>query len=228
MIMEAARKEIAELGRKMSSAGLSKGTSGNISIYDPETGYMAISPSGVGYFETQPEDVVVMDLDGKVIEGNRKPSSEYGLHSVMYKVKPEARGVVHTHSTYCTTFACLNEPIKAVHYIIAGSGVATIPVAPYATFGTQELATNVENTLKDSASKAVLLQNHGLVTSGPSLAKAFNLASNLEFTAEILWRGRCIGSPVIIDDKEIANVAEEFKSYGQPQKEGAKKDGTGY
>ena len=80
MLMEKERIEIVEYGKKMSSAGLCKGTSGNISIYDPETGYMAISPSGIGYFETEPEDVVVMKLDGTIVEGNRAPSSEHGLH----------------------------------------------------------------------------------------------------------------------------------------------------
>ena len=88
MLMEKERIEIVEYGKKMSSSGLCKGTSGNISIYDPETGYMAISPSGIGYFETEPEDVVVMKLDGTIVEGNRAPSSEHGLHSVIYLNKP--------------------------------------------------------------------------------------------------------------------------------------------
>ncbi|MFV0411945.1 MAG: class II aldolase/adducin family protein, partial [Oscillospiraceae bacterium] len=104
MLMEKARQEIADFGRKMSADGLSKGTSGNLSIYDPETGYMAIGPSGLGYFETEAEDVVVMTLDGKIVEGKRKPSSEHDLHAVFYRNKPDARAVVHTHSTYCTTF----------------------------------------------------------------------------------------------------------------------------
>lgn len=94
--------------KKMSSAGLCKGTSGNISIYEPETGYMAISPSGLGYFDTKPEDVVIMDLNNNIIDGNRKPSSEHGLHTVFYQNRPDARAVVHTHSTYCTTLACLH------------------------------------------------------------------------------------------------------------------------
>ncbi len=157
MLMEKERIEIVEYGKKMSSAGLCKGTSGNISIYDPETGYMAISPSGIGYFETEPEDVVVMKLDGTIVEGNRAPSSEHGLHSVIYLNKPEARAVVHTHSIYCTTFAALNQPLKAVHYVIGGAGVFEIPCAPYCTFGTPELAESVKNTIGDS--KAVLLQN---------------------------------------------------------------------
>lgn len=226
MLMEKERIEIVEYGCKMSSAGLSKGTSGNISIYDPVTRYMAISPSGLDYFATQPEDVVVMDLDNHIIDGERKPSSEHGLHNVMYLNKPDARAVVHTHSTFCTTIACLNMPLKAVHYVIGGAGVPEVPCAEYATFGSMELAENVKKAL--GKSKAVLLANHGLVTSGPNLAKAFGLAVNLEFVAEMQWRASCIGSPVVLSDEEMMVVMESFKSYGQPGKAGAKKDGAGY
>jgi L-fuculose-phosphate aldolase len=222
MLMEKERKEIAEYGRKMSSSGLSKGTSGNISIYDFTTGYMAISPSGLGYFDTAPEDVVVMDLQGNIIDGARKPSSEHGLHTVMYLNRPEARAVVHTHSTYCTTMACLNIPLKAVHYVIGGAGVSEIPCVEYATFGTKQLADNVKKVISNNKSKAVLLANHGLVTSGPSLAKAFGLAVNLEFVAEMQWRASCIGKPVVLSDAEMDTVLESFKSYDQ------KKDGMGY
>lgn len=226
MLMEKERKEIAEYGRKMSSAGLSKGTSGNISIYDPATGYMAISPSGLDYFDTKPEDVVVMDLKNNIIDGTRKPSSEHGLHIVMYLNNPDARAVVHTHSTFCTTLACLNVPLKAVHYVIGGAGVPEVPCAEYATFGTQQLADNVKKVI--GKSRAVLLANHGLVTSGPSLAKAFSLAVNLEFVAEMQWRASCIGTPVVLSDEEMVKVMESFKNYGQPQKAGEKKVGMGY
>lgn len=226
MLMEKERKEIAAYGRKMSAAGLSKGTSGNISIYDPETGYMAISPSGLDYFDTEPEDVVVMDLKNNIIDGTRKPSSEHGLHTVIYLNKPDARAVVHTHSTFCTTMACLNTPLKAVHYVVGGAGVPEVPCAEYATFGTRQLADNVKKVI--GKSKAVLLANHGLVTSGPSLAKAFGLAVNLEFVAEMQWRASCIGTPVVLSNEEMETVMESFKSYGQPQKASEKKDGMGY
>lgn len=218
MLMEEARKQIVEFGKKMSSAGLSTGTSGNISVYDPETGYMAISPSGLGYFDTLPEDVVIMDLKGNIIEGTRSPSSEHGLHTVMYLNKPEARAVVHTHSKYCTTFACLHQPLQAVHYVIGGSGVDEIPCAAYATFGTPELAESVRTAITSTKGKAVLLANHGLVASGPSLAKAFGLAVNLEFVAEMQWRAACVGKPVVLTHEEMDKAMERMKSYGQPKK----------
>ncbi len=228
MLMEKERQEIADYGRKMSSSGLSRGTSGNLSIYDPATGYMAISPSGLGYFETEAEDIVVMDLDGNIIDGARTPSTEHDLHITMYRNKPEARAVVHTHSSFCTTLACLHQPIKAVHYVLAGAGVSEVPCAEYATFGTPELAENVRRAIGGNKSKAVLLANHGLVTSGPNLAKAFSLAVNMEFVSEMQWRASCIGTPTLLDDTEIQTVMERFKSYGQPRKPVEKKDGTGY
>ena len=150
MLMEKERQEIVDYGKKMSSAGLSKGTSGNISAYDPVCGYMAISPSGLDYFETAAEDIVILDLDGNLIEGSRKPSSEHALHATIYKLHPDARGVVHAHSTYCTTFACLKQPIEAVHYLLAGAQTSCVPCADYATYGTEALAEKVsEATGKD-------------------------------------------------------------------------------
>jgi L-fuculose-phosphate aldolase len=210
------REQIVEYGKKMSAAGLSKGTSGNLSIYIPSEKLMLISPSGIGYFETLPEDVVVMDLDGNVVEGTCKPSSEFGLHSAFYKMRSDVQAVVHTHSTYCTTFACMRRPIEAVHYVIANAATSEVKCSDYATFGTEELAENVIKTCGNA--NAVLLANHGLVTCGPSMAKAFGLASNMEFVAEMQWRAMSVGTPAVLTEDEIANVMERFKSYGQPKK----------
>ena len=221
MLMQEERELIVEYGKKMSAARLSTGTSGNISIYNAEKGLMAISPSGIDYFSTQPEDVVIMDPEANVVDGARKPSSEWGLHTTFYKHKPEARAVVHTHSMYCTTFAVLGQPIRAVHYVIGDAGVATVPCAPYYPFGTLELAEAAISVCGES--NAVLLGNHGLVTCGSSLKSAYSLACNMEYIAELQYRAMCIGKPNILSDEEMADVMERFKSYGQP---GAKK--TGY
>lgn len=213
MMLEKERELIVAYGKQMSNQGLSKGTSGNISIYNAEEKLMAISPSGIGYFETEPEDVVIMDLNGNIVEGNRKPSSEWGLHTIFYKNKPDAGAVVHTHSTYCTTFACLNQPIKAVHYVIGGSGVTEIPVAEYQTFGTDELAQSAINAC--GKSKAVLLANHGLVACGPNIQKAFGLAVNIEFVAEMQYRTMAVGTPVILTDEQMEASMKRAKTYGQ-------------
>ena len=221
MLMQEERELIVEYGKKMSAARLSTGTSGNISIYNAEKGLMAISPSGMDYFSTQPEDVVITDLEANIVDGARKPSSEWGLHTTFYKHKPQARAVVHTHSMYCTTFAVLGQPIRAVHYVIGDTGVATVPCAPYYPFGTLELAEAAIKVCGES--NAVLLGNHGLVTCGSSLKSAYSLACNMEYIAELQYRAMCIGKPNILSDEEMADVMERFKSYGQP---GAKK--TGY
>lgn len=130
MLMQEERELVVEYGKKMSAARLSTGTSGNISIYNAEKGLVALSPSGMDYFSTTPEDVVILDLDGKVVDGKRKPSSEWALHTTFYKHKPHARAVVHTHSMFCTTMAVLGEPIRAVHYVIGDAGAAEVPCAP--------------------------------------------------------------------------------------------------
>lgn len=216
MLLQKEREEIVEYGKKMSSAGLSSGTSGNISIYNAEEKLMAISPSGIGYFDTKPENVVVIDLDANIVDGDKKPSSEWALHTVFYKNKPAARAVVHAHSIFCTTFAVLNQPIRAVHYVIGDAGTATVPCAPYQTFGSVELAEGAIEACGDG--DAVLLGNHGLLTCGSSLKSAYRLACNMEFIAEVQYRAMCIGKPVILSDKEMDHVMDKFKSYGQVKK----------
>lgn len=214
MLMQEERELVVEYGKKMSAAGLSTGTSGNISIYNAEKGLMAISPSGIDYFSTLPEDVVITDLEAKIIDGTRKPSSEWALHTLFYKNKPDARAVVHTHSMYCTTFAVLGQPVQAVHYVIGDANTATVPCTPYYTFGTVELAEAAVKTAGES--NAVLLGNHGLVTCGKDIASAFSLARNMEYIAELQYRAMCIGKPNILSGEAMAEVMERFKSYGQP------------
>jgi L-fuculose-phosphate aldolase len=207
------RELVAEYGRRMSAARLSTGTSGNISIYNAREGLMAISPSGMDYDSIIPEDVTVTDLNAQVVEGARKPSSEWALHTVFYQRKPEARAVVHTHSMFCTTFAALGQPLRAVHYAIEDAGVAEIPCAPYRLFGTKELAEVAIDTC--GAGNAVLLENHGLVVCGSGIKSAYSLACNMEFVAELQYRALCIGTPHILDEGQMAQVAERFRTYGQ-------------
>lgn len=216
MKLEEERELLTEYGRRMSRAGLSVGTSGNLSIYVPEEGLMAITPSGLDYEATTPADIVVMDLDAHVVEGERKPSSEWALHTKFYQRHPAARAVVHTHSMYCTTLACLGKPLEAVHYAIGAAGTARIPVAPYRLFGSPELAEAAVEACGDG--KAVLLANHGLVAWEGSLPKAFSLARDLEFTAELQWRAMAVGTPNILTDSQMAEALERFKTYGQPKK----------
>lgn len=216
MLLQKERELVVQYGKKMSADRLSPGTSGNISVYNAEKGLMAISPSGIGYFETTPEDVVVTDLNANIIDGEKKPSSEWALHTVFYKNKPGIGAVVHAHSIYCTTFAALNQPIQAVHYVIGDAGVATVPCAPYHTFGTEELA---EEAIKVCGkSNAVLLGNHGVIVCGSDIKNAYSLACNMEYIAEVQYRAMCIGKPIILNDAEMEHVMERFQTYGQSKK----------
>ena len=213
MLMRAEREALVDYGKKLSLEGLCPGTSGNLSVYDPDSGLMAITPSGLNYFETCPEDIVITDLSGNIADGGRRPSSELNLHAAFYRAKPEARSVVHTHSVFCTTLGILGEPIRAVHFMIGAANSREIPLAPYVTFGTEELAETAVRFC--GGSKAVLLANHGLVTCGGSLADAFELAVTLEYVAQLQYRARCAGSPNVLDDEQVDAAIERFRSYGQ-------------
>ena len=214
MLMQEERELIVEIGKLMSSSGLCPGTSGNQSIYNPELGLMAIKPSGITYDETKPEDVVIMDLESHIVDGKRKPSSEWDLHTEFYKHKPACRAIVHTHSRFCTTFAVLGKPIEAVHYVLADASCYEVPCAPYHTFGTPELASDAVKTCGDG--DAVLLANHGIVVCGRNLNSAFGLAMNLEYIAELQYRAMCIGQPNVLSKEQMDAVFERFKTYGQP------------
>ena len=215
MLMQEERELVAEYGRRMSSEGLSSGTSGNISVFREELGLMAVSPSGLDYFDTQPEDVVVCDLEGNRRDGKRKPSSECGLHAAFYREKAAlgCRAVVHTHSDFATALACMGEPLRAVHYLVAAAGTHEVPLAEYATFGTPELA---EAAVKAcGGSRAVLLANHGLVAWGTDLKGAFRLASNMELLAGLQWRCMCAGKMNVLSPEQVRAAMERFGTYGQ-------------
>jgi L-fuculose-phosphate aldolase len=215
MLMENERKYIVDYGKRMVHDHLTSGTGGNLSILDRSTGLMAISPSGIDYYETKPEDIVIMNLNGKVIEGTRKPSSEHNLHIALYNQKKNCNAIVHTHSTYCIVLSSLNLPIKAIDYILADACSSSVPVAPYRTYGTKELADVVAETI--GSSNACLMANHGLSSCGNNLNAAYSLARECEWIAEIQWRAMCIGKPNIIDDQEMENVIKKFGTYGQPK-----------
>ena len=212
MLMENERKLIVEYGKLLVTKGLTTGTGGNISIFDKEKKYFAISPSGIDYFETEPEDVVIMELDGKVVEGERKPSSEWMMHLIFYKKRDDVEAVVHTHSRFSSTISCMRWDIPALHYYVAFAG-KTIPCAKYASYGTQELADNAFEGMGEG--KAALLANHGLITIGRSVKEAFLVAEMSEEMAEYYYRTKSIGEPVLLDEEEMENMLLRFKSYGQ-------------
>jgi L-fuculose-phosphate aldolase len=211
--LRALSEQVLETAQAMFRTGLVRGTAGNISARDPESGLLAITPSAIPYDKMTLDDIVIIDQEGRIVEGHRKPSTEVPMHTRMYRDRAWVNGVVHTHSMFATTFAILGEPIPAVHYYIAPLG-DEIPVAPYATYGSPELAEQVSRTLGDNH-RAVLMGNHGALAIGASLAEAFGYAATVELLAELYYRARAVGRPNILSPSELARVAEKLKSYGQ-------------
>ena len=217
MLMEKERQEIVEHLKMLITHGLTKGTGGNISVFDPEKELMAISPSGMDYFALTPEDIVIMDLHGNVVDGRRKPSSEFEMHSIFYRERPEIRAVVHAHSTYSCVLACMNWGIEPCTYLIGSAG-KNVRCTKYETFGTAELAQSALEGMKDRY--AVLLGNHGLLAGGPDLPTAFDTAEETEFCAEIYYKCKAVGDPVLLNDAHMDVVLKKFETYGvQPEVE---------
>jgi L-fuculose-phosphate aldolase len=210
MILENERIAVVEYGKKLVTTGLVKGTFGNISIYNREQNLMAISPSGKDYFETTPEDIVVLRLDGEIVDGKCKPSSEYDLHRIFYQRRTDVNAVVHTHSTYATILSCLQWEIEPVHYLIAYAG-DKIPCTPYVPFGSYELAEITYETMGDR--NCCLLGNHGLVACGSSIAYAFDVAEQMEFLSELYYKAKLAGEPKLISSEYLSGLMEKFKTY---------------
>lgn len=212
MTQQQLRKQIIATALAMNSPGINRGTSGNVSARW-ESGFL-ITPSGLPYEDTKPSDIVFVDSAGKA-RGKHLPSSEWRFHHDIYRSRSDVRAVVHTHSSFATTLACLGKNVPAFHYMIAVAGGDSIRCAPYATFGTQQLSTNALNALKDR--KACLLANHGMITIGPNLDKALALTVEVEALCEQYWRALQIGKPAILSAKEMRTVLKKFATYGHGQ-----------
>lgn len=206
------RQEVVDYCKLMLTKGLTKGTGGNISIFDRKSGNMVISPSGIDYDVMKAEDVSVVDLKGNLVSGDKKPSSEFPMHAIFYERREDINAIVHTHSTFATTLASLRWDLPAVSYLVAYSG-KNVRCASYATFGTQELAEHAFESMKDR--QAVLLANHGLLAGATNIATAFAVAEEIEFCCEVYTRAKAIGEPIILEDSEMDIMADKFKSYGQ-------------
>ena len=206
-----ARTEIIATARQFNKSGLSFGRSGNISTRTPD-GFL-ITPSGIGYNEMTIESINEMDLDGTVIAGKLKPSSEWYLHRAIYVARNDINAIVHVHSPYATGIACTRKPIPAFHYMVTLLGGDTIPCADYASFGTEELAANAVAALKSNM--ACLLANHGQVAVGENIAVAFRYAGEVENLAHQYCISLLAGGPVLLDSEEMKLNIEKFRTYGK-------------
>lgn len=206
-----ARKAVIATAIEMSRSGLSPGRSGNVSCRSGDA--MLITPSGMAYETIEPDDIVLVAADGSVAGKQRKPSSEWHFHLAAYHARPDINALVHTHSLHATVLACAHRPIPAFHYMVAVAGGTDIPLVPYATFGTDELARLVAEGLKERS--ACLMANHGQIAAGDTLASALELAHEIEVLAEQYAKVLALGTPHILPDDEMSIVLEKFKRYGQ-------------
>jgi len=197
------KKQVLVYAQCAYKSGLMAGTSGNLSVLSEE-GNIVITPSGMNYMTMTAEDVMVIGLDGRVIEGLHRPSSEWPMHAEIYKNKPEVRSVVHTHSPYATAFAVLNEPIPMVLiemvYFLPGG----VPIAPVASQGTTALGLGVVEALRGHV--ACLMQNHGAIAVGRDLPEAYIRAEYVEDAAKIYHMARAVGSPTLLPDEIVQDM----------------------
>ena len=206
----AIRVRLIEAARRMNSSGINQGRSGNVSVRI-EGGFL-VTPTGVPYESLNPPDLVFMRQDGQR-EGTYMPSSEWRLHRDIYANRQEAGAVVHTHSPYATSIACLRKSIPAFHYEVAFVGGTDIRCAEYATFGTQELSDHAIRALESR--RACLLANHGVAAIGSNLDDAFAMAEKVEALARMYWQALQVGEPVVLDDAEMEKILERFQTYGR-------------
>ena len=213
MMLPELRKEVYKCNLMLPENDLIKMTSGNVSGRDPETNLIVIKPSGIAYEELSPEAMVIVDLDGKVIEGELTPSIDTETHLVVYRARPDVFGMVHTHSPYATSFAVVNKPIPPTTTTcgLIGGGV---PLGGFACFGGEAIGDEILRVI--GSSRAVIMQSHGVFTIGDSAAQATRVAVEVEEMAKIAHFAMQIGTPIILTDEQIEEVSSGYQNnYGQ-------------
>lgn len=202
------REQVATAARSLAAQGLVLGTAGNLSARREEL--VAVSPTGAVLSELRPEQVSVVDLDGALVDGELEPTSELGLHLGVYR-RFATGAVVHTHAPVATALSCVLDEVPAVHYGMLALGGA-VRVAPYATFGTPELAEHVLDALEGKT--AALMANHGAIVHAADVASALELSLLLEWACTVYWRAATLGSPRVLDDDDLAAVLSAVLERG--------------
>lgn len=205
------RQRIVAAMKTMVERGLNRGTTGNISARCDDG--LLVTPSGIVPEKLTAESIVFVGASGAAREGALKPSSEWRMHARILERRPDVNAVVHCHSRYATILACAGKPIPALHYMIGVSGKPEVPLAPYATFGTPELADKVADAL--AGGYACLMANHGLICAAPSLSRALSIAEEIEEQAAVYWGTLAIGGPTLLSDEEMKDNFKQFGNYGQ-------------
>jgi L-ribulose-5-phosphate 4-epimerase len=215
--VHALRTQVAALHAELTRYELVVWTAGNVSARVPGQDLMVIKPSGVSYDELDADAMVVTDLFGELVEGERAPSSDTAAHAYVYRHMPEVGGVVHTHSTYATAWSARAEPIPCVLTMAADEFGGDIPVGPFALIGDESIGEGIVATLRASRSPAVLMQNHGPFTVGRDARAAVKAAVLLEDVARTVHVSRQLGAPVPIPRADVDALFDRYQNvYGQP------------
>ncbi len=216
MMLPELRKQVCDLHQELPDNHLVAWTSGNVSARDDASGLVVIKPSGIKFRDLRPENMVIVDLDGKVVEGAHKPSSDTASHCYIYRQRTDVFGIVHTHSRYATAFAAVGRPIPCVLTAMADEFGGDVPCGGFALIGGEEIGQVVVDTLVGSTSPGVLLQNHGVFTIGVNAEAAVKAAVMVEDNAAIVWTALQIGTPLSIDPDDIAKLHHRYTYvYGQ-------------
>ncbi len=218
-MLEALRKIVADLHAELPGNNLVAWTSGNISGRDPSTGYVVIKPSGLRFEQLGPENMVIVDADAKVIESDYKPSSDTATHCAIYRALPDVGGIVHTHSPYATAWAALGRDIPCVLTAMADEFGGPIPCGDFALIGGEEIGHEVVRVLREGPnphSPAVIMQNHGVFTIGPTPLDAVKAAIMCEDVARTVFLAHQLGEPIPISPENIARLHKRYTTvYGQ-------------
>ncbi|TFG91125.1 MAG: hypothetical protein E4G71_04295 [Candidatus Atribacteria bacterium] len=213
-MLENLKKEVYQAHIKLWENKLVMWTSGNVSGRDPKTDYVVIKPSGVSYDKLLPDNLVVVDLNGNIIEGNLKPSVDMATHLYVYKHMPEVMAVIHTHSTYASAFAAIGKPIPVCLTAMADFFGRDIPVGELVLIGEEEIGKEIVNKIGNS--KAILMKNHGPFTIGKNVNEALQAAIFLEETAKVLIMSRILGEPQSIPESTVGILHKNYiEKYGQ-------------
>ncbi|MFJ7244702.1 L-ribulose-5-phosphate 4-epimerase [Kitasatospora sp. NPDC098652] len=212
------RRQVSDLHQELVRYNLVVWTAGNVSARVPGEDLLVIKPSGVSYDELTPGNMIVCDLDGKVVEGEHAPSSDTAAHAYVYRHLPEVGGVVHTHSTYACAWAARAEAVPCVLTAMADEFGAEIPVGPFALIGDDSIGRGIVDTLRGHRSPAVLMQNHGVFTIGKDAKAAVKAAVMCEDVARTVHLSRQLGEPLPIAQADIDSLNHRYQNvYGQPQ-----------
>ena len=220
MLLEGLREQVVQVGLEALARGVVHGTAGNMSIRDPETALIAISPSGIPYPSVTAADIVIVDDRGEVVEGCRKPSSETPLHTMIMRARPDIRAIVHTHSHYSTVVSCIRPflpPILTETCLVVG---ASVPVTRYGLTGTNDFGESVLEVVAPET-KAVIIKNHGLICFADSFDAALGIAEVVEESAKVYIHALAANGgrePDLVPEDLIPEMTERFlASYGQPK-----------